>query len=58
MKKWRVLPGPLALMAFVAYFGFVSTTAQAPAAPAQTPLPPALLDCPDLATAIRAVHAT
>ena len=55
MKKWRVLPGPLALMAFVAYFGFVSTTAQAPAAPAQAPLPPALLECPDLATALRTV---
>ena len=31
------------------------STAQAPAAPAQAPLPPALLECPDLATALRTV---
>lgn len=50
-----MLPAPLALIAFVAYFGFASPAAQAPAAPAQAPLPPALLECPDLATALRAV---
>src|SRR5258707_15800654 len=42
-------------IAFVACFGLVTLTAQAPGAPAQAPLPPALLECPDLATALRNV---
>ena len=47
----------LALFAFVTYVGLASPSAQAPAsAPAtQAPLPPALLECTDLATALRTV---
>ena len=45
----------LVLLGFVGYFGLVSPTAQAPTAAAQPPLPPALLECSDLATALRTV---
>ena len=55
MVRFRLPLGGVALIAFVAYFGLVSSTAQAPAGPAQGPLPPALLECPDLATALRTV---
>jgi lysophospholipase L1-like esterase len=49
----RFLFGILAVAVFVAHSGFTSSPlAQAPA---QTPLPPALLECPDLAAALRAV---
>jgi len=51
----RRFVGCLALIAFVACSGLALSTAQAPAAPAQAPLPPALLECPDLATALRTV---
>src|SRR6185295_13510423 len=51
----RLLVGGLALIAFVAYSGLALSTAQAPAAAAQAPLPPALLECPDLAVALRTV---
>src|SRR3954454_951115 len=51
----RRLVGCLGLIALVAYSGLAVSTAQAPAAAAQAPLPPALLECPDLATALRAV---
>src|ERR1700704_5889643 len=55
MLKVRLLLGCAALIGFVAYSGLALSTAQAPAAPAQVPLPPALLECPDLATALRTV---
>jgi lysophospholipase L1-like esterase len=55
MVRLRLLLGCLALSTFVAFFGQASSQAQAPAAPAQSPLPPALLECPDLAAALRAV---
>ena len=55
MVRLRLLLGCLALTAFVAYSGLASSHAQAPAAPAQGPLPPALLECPDLAAALRTV---
>jgi lysophospholipase L1-like esterase len=51
----RKLVCGLALTVFVAYSGLAVSTAQAPATPAQAPLPPALLECSDLATALRAV---
>src|SRR3989442_614820 len=55
------LVGVLACTFFVAYSGLAASRAQAPAAP-QTPpppapLPPALLQCSDLAAAIRTVAA-
>src|SRR5258707_6368364 len=55
MLKARLLLGCVTLIAFVAYTGLAMSTAQAPAAPAQAPLPPALLECPDLALALRTV---
>jgi lysophospholipase L1-like esterase len=55
MGRLRPVLGGCALVAFVAYSGLASSTAQAPAAPAQEPLPSALLECPDLAAALRAV---
>ena len=45
----------LALFVFVTCFGLASPSAQAPASAAQAPLPPALLECTDLATALRAI---
>ena len=45
----------LAIVVFVTCFGLASPSAQAPAPPAQAPLPPALLECTDLATALRTV---
>jgi len=51
----RLLVSSLALITFVAYSGLTLSTAQAPGAPAQAPLPPALLECPDLAVALRTV---
>jgi lysophospholipase L1-like esterase len=55
MARLRLLLGCLAITAFVAYSGLAPSQAQAPAAAAQGPLPPALLECPDLAAALRAV---
>jgi lysophospholipase L1-like esterase len=55
MLKGRLLLGCAALIGCVAYSGVALSTAQGPAAPAQAPLPPALLECPDLATALRTV---
>jgi lysophospholipase L1-like esterase len=55
MARVRSIVGCLALIAFVSYSGLTSSTAQAPAAPAPGPLPPALLECTDLATALRTV---
>ena len=54
MVRLRLLLGGLVLTAFVAQSGLASSQAQAPASP-QGPLPPALLECPDLAAALRAV---
>jgi lysophospholipase L1-like esterase len=53
MVRVRLLLGGLVVTAFVAHFG-LSSHAQAPAS-AQGPLPPALLECPDLAAALRTV---
>jgi lysophospholipase L1-like esterase len=53
MVRLRLLLGGLALTAVVAHSGLVPSHAQAPAPP--VPLPPALLDCPDLAAALRTV---
>jgi lysophospholipase L1-like esterase len=55
MARVRVIVGRVALIVFVSYSGLASSTAQAPAAPVQGPLPPALLECTDLATALRTV---
>jgi hypothetical protein len=55
MVRLRLLLGCLALTAFVASSGLSSSQAQTPAASAQSPLPPALLECPDLAAALRVV---
>lgn len=54
MVRARVLLGIPAAAVFVAFSGLASSLAQTPA---QTPpaLPPALLECPDLAAALRAV---
>ena len=52
MARLRLLVGCLSFVALVAYSGLASSQAQAPA---QGPLPPALLECPDLAAALRAV---
>jgi lysophospholipase L1-like esterase len=52
----RLIVCSLALMLFVGSSALVSSTGQAPAA-AQAPLPPALLECPDLAAALRGVAA-
>src|ERR1700724_4860739 len=54
MVRLRLLLGGVALAAFVAPSGLASSDAQAPPPP-QGPLPPALLECPDLAAALRAV---
>src|SRR3984893_6566984 len=54
MVRLRLLLGGLVLTAFVAQSGLASSQAQAPAA-SQGPLPPALLECPDLAAALRTV---
>jgi lysophospholipase L1-like esterase len=55
MVRLRLLPGCLVFTAVVVCSGLPSSQAQTPAAPAQGPLPPALLDCPDLAAALRSV---
>ena len=55
MVKARLIFGCVAVTAFVSYLGLTSSTAQAPAPAAQAPLPPALLECADLATALRTV---
>jgi lysophospholipase L1-like esterase len=57
MAKIRMALGCLVLMLFVGSSALVSMTAQAPTVPAQAPLPPALLECPDLAAALRSVAA-
>jgi lysophospholipase L1-like esterase len=54
MVSARLLLGVPAVAVFVAYSGLASSLAQAPAQPS-SPLPPALLECPDLAAALRAV---
>ena len=54
MSRLRPLLG-LVLAMCVVCSSLTAPQAQAPAAPAQAPLPPALLECPDLATALRAV---
>ncbi len=54
MLRLRLLLGGLVLTAFVAHSGLASSHAQAPAS-SQAPLPPALLECPDLAAALRTV---
>jgi len=54
MARLRLLLGGLALAGFVAHSGLASSHAQAPAS-APGPLPPALLECPDLAAALRTV---
>jgi lysophospholipase L1-like esterase len=54
MTRLRLMVGCLAFFVVAAYSGLASK-AQAPAASAQAPLPPALLECTDLATALRAV---
>jgi lysophospholipase L1-like esterase len=54
MVRLRFLLGGLALTAFVAHSGLAPSHAQAPASP-QGRLPPALLECPDLAAALRTV---
>jgi lysophospholipase L1-like esterase len=54
MVRLRFVVGVLAVAAVVAYSSFPSSYAQAPA-PTPAPLPPALLECTDLATALRAV---
>jgi len=56
MARLRLFAGCCALMMFVTAAALVSSTGQAPAA-AQAPLPPALLECPDLAAALRGVAA-
>jgi lysophospholipase L1-like esterase len=55
MVRGLLLLGCVAMIAFVAWSGVAWSTAQAPVAPAQAPLPPALLECPDLAVALRTV---
>jgi len=52
MGNARLVLGSLTLIASIAYSG-LSSTAQAPSQPG--PLPPALLECTDLATALRTV---
>ena len=52
--KARFLLGVLAFVFVAATVGFTPSRAQAPAQP-PAPLPPALLECPDLAAALRAV---
>jgi lysophospholipase L1-like esterase len=54
MVRARFFLGVLAVAVFVAYSALVSSRAQAPAQ-TQSPLPPALLECSDLAAALRAV---
>ena len=54
MVRSRFVVGVFAVAAVVAYSSFPSSYAQAPA-PTPAPLPPALLECTDLATALRAV---
>jgi len=54
--RLRLLFGGLALAAFLAHAGLASPRAQAPASQ-PGPLPPALLECPDLAAALRNVAA-
>src|SRR5436190_21557126 len=51
MVRWRLFLGGFALIACVAYSGRTSRAQ----APAQVALPPALLECPDLAAALRTV---
>jgi lysophospholipase L1-like esterase len=53
MRKMHFVLGSLTLIASIGYWG-LSSTAQAPS---QSPLPPALLECSDLATALRGVAA-
>ena len=55
MATLRSIVGGVALIVFVSYSGLTSSTAQAPAVPAQAALPPALLECTDLAAALRGV---
>ena len=52
--RTRFVLGVLAVGVCVAYFGGASSLAQAPAQ-TPAPLPPALLECPDLAAALRTV---
>jgi lysophospholipase L1-like esterase len=54
MVRARVCLGVLAVAVFVAYSSFPLSSAQTPAQ-TPAPLPPALLECTDLATALRAV---
>ena len=54
MAGWRLHLGVLAFMGFVAYAGPATLRAQAPGQ-TPAPLPPALLECSDLAAALRAV---
>jgi len=54
MAKARFLLGVLAAAVLVAYSSFPASLAQTPAQ-TPAPLPPALLECPDLAVALRAV---
>jgi lysophospholipase L1-like esterase len=55
MAKIRLVVGCLVVAVFIGSAVLVSSTAQTPAAPAQNALPPALLECTDLATALRTV---
>jgi lysophospholipase L1-like esterase len=54
MVRARVFLGVVAVVVFVAYSSFPLSSAQPPAQ-TPAPLPPALLECPDLAAALRAV---
>src|SRR5258705_602820 len=54
MLRLRIIRGGLVLTAFVAHSGLVSSQAQAPES-SQALLPPALLECTDLAAALRTV---
>ena len=57
MARSRVLPGAVALIAFVGYAGLAPSHAQAPGRGQTAPLPPEALNCTDLAAALRTVAA-
>jgi lysophospholipase L1-like esterase len=56
-SRLRVLPGAVALIAFVGYAGLAPSHAQAPGRGQTAPLPPEALNCTDLAAALRTVAA-
>jgi lysophospholipase L1-like esterase len=53
MRRWHPVPASVALAGFFMVFSGLSPSGAQ--TPTQGPLPPALLECPDLATALRSV---